>query len=337
MSSHNSQNDRDREIGSALEGLFSMSVPANFGGGRDDSPRPSSSPENTPEKTRPEIGFANPYLTRMTLPYRKVETNQIVVKNGNQTLYVTATGSGGLPYGKYPRLVLLWLTEQVVSNYAKYSDADPRQKEINLGSSLRSFMKEVGISISGRSASQLIEQIKRLSHTTFLIEETGHSDGKSYHKQASALVSEKLELYWSGKDSATSESTTSMLDSSIQLSSAFFELLRERYFPYDKRILRHVQASPMAIDIYLWLTQHGYANKKFLSLRWDDVMAQFGTSYNGHEITPSDRRDFRRKFDKALNKVREVYPEIRVISEASKLTIMPFNASVDPLEIENKD
>lgn len=311
-----------------------MSVPANYGEERNEPARSSSSPEDAHKEKRQEIGWANPYLTRMTLPYRKVETNQIVVKNGNQTLYVTATGSGGLPYGKYPRLVLLWLTEQVISNYAKYSDADPRQKQIDLGSSLRSFMKEIGIAVSGRSASQLIEQIKRLSHTTFLIEETGRSkDGTNYHKQAAALVSEKLEIYWTAKDS-TPESTTSMLNSTIQLSPAFFELLKERYFPYDKRILRHIQASPMAIDIYLWLTQHGYSNKKFLSLSWDDVMAQFGTAYNGQKITASDRRNFRLKFDKALNKVREVYPEIRVINEPKKFTILPFNASVDPQEIE---
>lgn len=310
-----------------------MGVPAH----NDDDNRPENNSSSEPDNfddTPQEIGWATPHLTRMTLPYRKVNTNQIIVRNGNQTMYVTAAGDG-LPYGKYPRLLLLWLTEQVRKNYARYSDNDPRQLQIDLGSSLRSFMSEIGVTISGKSASQLIDQIRRLSHTTFLIEEHGRQrDGTNFHRQQSAMVSNRLEMYWTKQDTSAKQTTDSLLRSVIQLSPDFFSLLRDRDFPYDKRILKHVQSSPMAIDIYLWLTQHGYANRKFLSLNWEDVMAQFGTAYNGHEISPADRRNFRLKFDKALAKVREVYPEIRVISEPKKLTILPFNALVDPLEIE---
>jgi hypothetical protein len=79
-------------------------------------------------------------LVLATLPYRDPGESHYVRRNGDLTLTLQAPPRIGLPYGRYPRLVLAYLCREAVRT---------RSREIHLGESLSDFMREVGVHASG--------------------------------------------------------------------------------------------------------------------------------------------------------------------------------------------
>jgi hypothetical protein len=70
--------------------------------------------------------------------------------------------------------------------------------------------------------------------------------------------------------------------------------------------LRALRKSPLAVDIYLWLTfKNSYSTKPTL-IPWESLQIQFGA---GYPLTPQGKLNFKHKFKEALAKVAEVYPE----------------------------
>jgi len=53
-------------------------------------------------------------LAIATLPHRKIAEDRFVRKNGDFTLTMLTTHPEGLPYGTLPRLLLTWVTTEVV-------------------------------------------------------------------------------------------------------------------------------------------------------------------------------------------------------------------------------
>ena len=60
------------------------------------------------------VGYMARALTQATIPHSKKEGTEFVRKNGNFTLTIIAPSSIGLPYGSIPRLLLSWISTEVV-------------------------------------------------------------------------------------------------------------------------------------------------------------------------------------------------------------------------------
>lgn len=271
------------------------------------------------------MGLASPPLTRMTLPYKDTGERTRETRNGNQVLRITALGTRGLPFGIYPRLLLLWLTEQARDQARIYGEDDPRRYTVDLGNSEHWFVSQLGISLGSNTFNQVKEQMIRLATTSFHLSEEGELDDgdTEYVMVKNIAAAENMELYWSKQGKRIKKGPDTLLPSYIQLSKPFFELLTQGPFPYNKEILNHISRSPMAIDVYLWLTQclasMHYSKRPVLTLRMDDFMKQLGTSYD-----PSDsaaRRNFRTNLNKALDRIREVWPSIRIDVSPNVLVI----------------
>ncbi len=53
-------------------------------------------------------------LVQTTLPHRAQPGKQYTRTDGDVTLSITDLGGAGLPYGAYPRLILIWMTTEAL-------------------------------------------------------------------------------------------------------------------------------------------------------------------------------------------------------------------------------
>ena len=107
-----------------------------------------------------ELAFLATIVVQANFPYRDPGDCTFVRKNGNYTLTLQAPPDIGLPYGRYPRLLLAFLCREAVRT---------KSREIHLGESLSAFMRTVGVRASGGARGPLRrfrEQASRLFATT---------------------------------------------------------------------------------------------------------------------------------------------------------------------------
>ena len=126
------------------------------------------------------IGFCSRIFTQLSLPYRDPGTNGAITwvrQNGpmclqlNPLLDIDADGQAipAFPYGKYPRLILPWLSTQVVRREAELeSDGS---LTIELGDSMRDCLKLLNLPYGGKSGRLMREQARRLFGADILFSE----------------------------------------------------------------------------------------------------------------------------------------------------------------------
>ncbi len=243
-------------------------------------------------------------LVQATLPHSRPLTHEFERVNGRFTLYMNAPPSVGLPYGSYPRLALAWLSTEAVRT---------RSREIELGPTFSSFMYKLGLTpVTGRrgTTSRLRDQLYRLFSTTIRCtwsgEDEGHAAGLGY------TVAYKHELWWSPRD----PEQRPLWNSVVVLSAEFFDELVAHAVPIDLRALKALRGSPLALDIYSWLTYRMSYLRRPCLIPWEALQTQFGADYGR-------TRDFKRKFLAHLAGVLHVYPAVRIAEQPAGLLLRP--------------
>ena len=263
------------------------------------------------------LGFMARALVQATLPHRRAKGNEFTRTNGLFTLSLLSPSAIGLPYGSVPRLLLSWLTTEAVRT---------KSRELVLGDSLSAFMRELAlVPTFGRwgSTSRLKEQLKRLFSSTINCSyehrrispapeakwDAATWDAAPWGEGGiSYTVADKFMLWWHPK----SPEQAALWQSTITLSERFFNEIIERPVPIDMRALKALKKSPMALDIYCWLTYRMSYLSKPTSIPWEALSGQFGADYK-------ELRQFRAAFLRELKKVLVVYPEAKVVAvEAGK-------------------
>ena len=108
------------------------------------------------------------------------------------------------------------------------------------------------------------------------------------------------------------------------LSEAFYAEVINRPVPVDMRALRILKRSPLALDLYAWLTYRMSYLHKPTTIPWAALAAQFGSDY-------ARLRDFKAAFVGELQKVQIVYHELRVDPTEGGLTLLPSKPHVPRL------
>jgi hypothetical protein len=263
------------------------------------------------------IGYMARALVQATLPHSAKKGTEFVRKNGHFTLtIVTPSSAGGLPYGVYPRLLLAWICTEAVRT---------QSKQLVLGKSLSQFMGELGLTATGGrwgSITALKKQTERLfSSNIHCVTQTTesnieHKRGKNIH-----LVDD-YELWWDAK----SPKQAALWQSAIELNAKFFQEITERPIPIDLRALKALKRSPMALDIYSWLTYRMSYLHKQTCIPWKALEMQFGAEY-------TRTRDFKAKFLEQLKKVLVMYPEAKVENGLKGLILKPSKTHIPKLII----
>jgi len=125
-----------------------------------------------------------------------------------------------------------------------------------------------------------------------------------------------------------------------KLTRDFMALLQDREAaPYDFRALKALgnipRPSPLAMDLYPWLTWKAYTNSGPVSYKYSLLMRQFGTDFD-----PGDRqarKNFRRSVESALELIIPLWPELRVDTHSmydgkAALRLKTTKPHVDPLK-----
>lgn len=258
--------------------------------------------EMSSAQERGALGFMARALTQASLPYSQVEGAEFERRNGAFTLSLTAPSRVGLPYGSIPRLLIAWLTTEAVRK---------RERELVLGDSLSDFMRQLDmVPTGGRwgSITRLKGQTKRL----FAASVSCIYEGDDHDELMGFRVADKASMWWDPK----SPDQAGLWKSTVTLSEPFFKELIEHPVPVDMDALKALKKSPMALDIYTWMTYRMSYLGTPVTIPWPLLEMQFGANYKR-------TRAFREAFLKAMKKVAEVYPEANVDSDLKGLTLKP--------------
>ena len=253
------------------------------------------------------IGYMARALIQATMPHSKVDSHEFKRRNGAFKLTILADSEVGLPYGSIPRLLMSWITTEAVRT---------KQREIILGKTLSEFMAELEMIPSGGrwgSITRLKDQMKRLFSASI---SCTYDDGKSWGIR-NVMPVERAELWWGPKN----PHQATMWESKLLLGDTFFNEVIESPVPIDMRSLKVLRQSPMAIDIYCWLTYRMSYLRKITPIPWEVLQVQFGANYK-------DIRQFKRRFLNQLKKVLFVYPDANVKEGAGTLILLPGKSHI---------
>jgi len=237
------------------------------------------------------VGFMARAMVQATMPHRAVKGNEFSRKNGNFTLNMLAPSKVGLPYGNVPRLLMAWITTEAVQT---------KTRELLLGNSLSAFMAQLGFQATGGqygSITRMKNQTRRLFATTV----NCTYDGEQGSAILNYMIADKALLWWDAKD----PNQRALWESSVTLTEPFFREITHNPVPVDMRALKALKRSPLALDIYSWLTYRMSYLKHTTRLPWPLLQAQFGADYADNA---QGRRDFKKAFLNQLMKVQAVYP-----------------------------
>jgi hypothetical protein len=91
--------------------------------------------------------------------------------------------------------------------------------------------------------------------------------------------------------------------------------------PADRRILRRVKQSSLAIDLYLWLTYRVTRLDEPLTLSWQQVHDQMGADYRQVKHFAAEARDH-------LEDISVIWADLQYETPRGRLRIYPSPPSV---------
>jgi Plasmid encoded RepA protein len=266
-----------------------------------------------------DIWYLHTTLCQCFMPYKDPKTDTWERRNGEFSITLVAghvrdprsdtlTRRVGLPYGPKPRLFQAFVCMKSVKL---------KSPIIPVERSMSDMMHTLGLSVTGGKSGTINifkQQITRYAACNFSI--IGPSAKGAYSHVKTTPIRRFDVLF------PTDPNQGSLWPSEIQLTTDFFESLREHAVPFDFRALKPIQAKPRAQDIYVWLTQRlcRIDNRKPLFLRWSELCDMFGG-----ELT---LKDFRKVFPRDLKAAHMSYTSAK-IEEAEEGFI--FRHSLPPI------
>lgn len=293
--------------------------------------------ESEDAKSAGSVGFMARALVLATMPYKDPKADVFKRQNGDFALRIVAGYEGGIPFGVYPRLLMSWVATEAVRT---------KSPVIELGDSLSQFLRDVlevrsnGGGARG-TATRVTEQMKRLFGSLITAQYSGGLEGRGFLLR-NVMIAEGLKLADDFEDALDLEELAADTDlakgkedtlwtpqvrelagawkSEVSLSDSFFHECVTRPVPIDLRAYKALRGSPLAMDVYTWLTlRMSYLSRRSRPIPWEALMHQFGSTYS----TASAVRDFKKAFITALKAVVIVYPKAHVEVADNGLILAP--------------
>nr|CAC79146.1 RepA protein [uncultured bacterium] len=263
-------------------------------------------------KSAGTLGFMTRALAIATLPHRKLAEDRFVRKNGDFTLTMLTAHPEGLPYGTLPRLLLTWVATEAVQK---------KERVLSLGNTLASYLNELGLHNTGGKRGD-ITRLKHAMTTLFSAIISCRYEGRDSWALQNVLLADKVE-WWQPQDAAEAGAWQSRL----QLSEPFFQECLDHPLPVDMRAMKVLRQSPLALDIYVWLTHRMSYLSKRTTIPWVSLSGQFGA---GYAVNDQGLRDFKRAFLRELKNVVAIYPEAKLSESRNGLVLYPSPTHVLP-------
>jgi hypothetical protein len=257
------------------------------------------------------VGFIARALTQATMPHKATPGCEFKRCNGSFSLTILSPSDIGLPYGSIPRLLMSWLTTEAVRT---------RSPVLELGPTLSAFMAELGLSNRGGERGD-ITRFRNQSMRLFCSTVSCRYEDKTHDLGANLNIVEKYSLWWNPK----TPDQMPLWKSTVTLGNSFFSEIIDRPVPVDMRAIKALKRSPLALDIYCWLTYRLSYLHKPTEIPWPVLQMQFGADYATQGQGP---RDFKKKFLHHLLAVQVLYPEAQVEDGERGLLLKPSKPHV---------
>ena len=263
-------------------------------------------------------GFCQASLPHKRLPaekewIQKSERLTLMIEPGR--LIRPGTNEGefvGVPYGSRARLILLYLQTQALRS---------RSREVELGRSMRDWLRRMGIAQGGKSIREVRDQATRLSicKLTFFYQNANGGTGFASERIVDDGV---LFLEPNGDD----ERQARMFVETVRLSQSFYDALSRHPVPLWEPAIRAIQNNSMGLDLYVWLAYRLHVLAKPTPIRWSRLHQQFGAGFKS-------LRQFKPTFIGNLKLAMAVYPEAGVTIEPEGLTLLPSRPPIPERQI----
>ena len=273
-----------------------------------------------------DVGYTSKLFVQALFPYRKTEGNNRTVETPQGT--ITILSQRGVPYGKYPRLIMAYIITRAVANAGRLKEGKITHEEacrIPLGHSMSHFLQAIGITGRGTGGAtgnlkNIREQLLRIAGSFITVQ----SDDGVHARGRNTQILEDWNLWFDPRD----PNQGSFMESELVLPPQFFKHIAEAPIPIDLNVLRELN-KPRSMDIYIWLTVKQYwlakNNREAYTFTWDMIAANFATS----EITSTTQmRDFRRRTKEAIEEVSKVWPNSGIEANTDGVTVTRTAPSV---------
>ncbi len=281
------------------------------------------------DETSHDVGYQSRLFAMTALPYKNPGDGLPVWErtNGGLTLSVeqgrpTKLPDGswepmGYPFGSIPRLLMAWLTTEVVRR---------RERMVDLGgTSFNEFSRQLNLQ-PDRSKNgvgrRLRAQTRRLLRAHISVEFHESRAGASQEAFRDVSIASAYDLWWSEAEPDQS----SFLPSYVEVSERFFKEVMEHPVPIDMNAMRLLSGSPLRLDIYVWLTYRMSYLTRQSKIPWDALMAQFGSNAKSR----SGIHRFQTDFAERLAQVCTVYRDANVEVSGYGVTLRPSLPHVLP-------
>lgn len=225
----------------------------------------------------------------------KARVTQFQRSNGLTTLKVIGDPEFGLPYGKVPRVLMAWICTEAKRTGSPH---------LLLGKSQGEFMRKLRMTPTGGkngSITALKDQSRKLFSSMISVQQTYRNE----YRFKNVLIADDGMLLWNPERPDEPQ----LWESTLTLSQRFFQQVAESSFPIDMRVVNALR-SPLAIDIYLWLTWRLREVKGGKTVvPWEALRLQFGVDY---EDSANGLHGFKVNFMKRLKDVLKFYPAAKV-------------------------
>ncbi len=267
---------------------------------------------------RGDLGYYSPVFAVTNLPHRDPgpDTTCWTRRNGHACLVVRpglipkpdgSLVSAGIPYGTWPRLLILYLSTEAVRT---------RSPQIELGRSLSDFFGRLKITRDTRRVQMLRRQALRLFSASiqFTFANSERTTG------GSAQVADQY-LLWRNANDHNDPRPHNV--SHVILTSRFFRDLLEHPYPVDIGAIHGLRQSPLALDLFLWLPLRLRTLKHPLTLPYSALAEQMGSEY-------AREAEFARHCRRALRLVQQFWFNLRYKEVPGSIRFSPSELPVPP-------
>ncbi|RBP53511.1 RepA protein [Arenicella xantha] len=241
------------------------------------------------------IGYMPTILIRATMPHSKTSERIFERIDGRLKVTYADVNNVGLPFGGLPRLIMAWIATEVKLT---------KSKRIDINGSLAGFLRELSMTSTGGDKGS-IRRVKRQLVSLFSCS-IGHQTIENGCEKIETLALASKQQYWW---TPVASETVLLNRSYIELSQEFYDQIIDSSAPVDMRALSLLKNSPMAMDMYIWLTYKMSIIVEPVTISWSSLKEQIGTGY------ASDKKGlnrFQEAFKKHLIAVQVIYPSVNV-------------------------
>jgi hypothetical protein len=252
--------------------------------------------------------FLHAVLCQLGLPRNPTPSKTFERKSGRAHLSLQAgrTFNGlkfvdqPLPSGTRPRLVLINLCSEAVRT---------RDRTVNIGGSVREFLRRLNIDPGGKSMAQFRKQMLALSCCRMTL-------GMMTANGPAQVNAEPIEGFQAWHTDEDGQQT--LWPGYIRLTEKFFESLMEHAVPLETEAIGRLQNSAFDLDAYSWLAHRLWRvnDPNGVLVSWAALKEQFGQEY-------SATKDFRRRFLGALKNATGAYKDARIEVVKGGLRLLP--------------